>query len=1048
MEKKYRPSSEASLVVNVEASAGSGKTYTLAKRYIYLLLKPQHELDLIPLRYILAITFTNKATVEMKERILEFLKKIALDVFSSDQEEKEILFGMEKKYAKNRAEFVMDQIIGHYNFFQVQTIDSFINSLLLGSALSINRSSSFQIKRDYYNQMDYCLDLVIDEAVTDKKVYNLLEEFLSHYLFVENREGWFPKEDINSLMKSFFSLSNKYGKEFEAIEGKTSDIIMMKKDIFNKIVELSNNFPEGINKTAQNSIIKFIENNQSIFEISSLPVKFQQSFVPMNKNKDCEEAFETFWLNVHNEIKDLIEIDAIMAYSPYIKLFKRLINCFQYVSKAEDIVFLEELNRKANSLFDEVGIGVAEIYYRLSTRFKHYLIDEFQDTSLLQWNNLRLMVEDALSCGGSLFYVGDRKQAIYRFRGGDVRLFDDIKRYFEHFKVKSVYLKNNWRSHKEIVEFNNNIFSRENLIRFLDESEIRSELDSDSHGVDQILSTFTDAKQEFNSENDCGYVYIETINEKNQEERNAIIKPKILELIKELIDRFRYTDITILARNNYEVELITSWLIEADYPVESEKTLNVLNNHLIKEIISFMKFLNSPIDDLSFGSFILGKIFSFATGITQVEIRDFIFNLRKEHKIGGDISLYRLFRQKYEDIWNEYFDIYFKNVGILSNYEMLISIYSVFRISKNFMENQAFFMKFLELLKIKEDEYIGLRGFLDYLKEPSFDDLYVNVAKSDCIKIFTIHKAKGLEFPVVIVPFLRMNINTVTGGNGTSSYVVHGEEQKLNLFRITQKHRQYSLELEKIYIENYKQACIDELNNIYVALTRAKFELYIFIPKKSGASNNKAFYIVPQDLNERGNKKVYEIKNKKEMQSIIKLDFSKYKNWIETVKTEFGDLSQIKNYDKILEGNLYHAILAKIGNCNNENIEKLMEQVLNQISIYYPTVENIAYYLKNVKRMLNNKILREFFYIQDGYVQCEKEFVNFYGDSKRIDRIIIKDKEIIIIDYKISKENENEHKEQIREYMAIVENIYLKKYVKGFILYLDDFTFLEVLNSE
>ncbi|MCK5492942.1 MAG: UvrD-helicase domain-containing protein, partial [Candidatus Omnitrophica bacterium] len=108
MEKKYRPSSEASLVVNVEASAGSGKTYTLAKRYIYLLLKPQHELDLIPLRYILAITFTNKATVEMKERILEFLKKIALDVFSSDQEEKEILFGMEKKYAKNRAEFVMD----------------------------------------------------------------------------------------------------------------------------------------------------------------------------------------------------------------------------------------------------------------------------------------------------------------------------------------------------------------------------------------------------------------------------------------------------------------------------------------------------------------------------------------------------------------------------------------------------------------------------------------------------------------------------------------------------------------------------------------------------------------------------------------------------------------------------------------------------------------------------------------------------------------------------------------------------------------------------
>ena len=248
-------------VVVVEASAGSGKTYALAKRYLQLLINPGISQEYIPLRSILAITFTNKAAVEMKERILEFLKRIAFDAFENKEQEADILgvLGVDKKVAQKKAHLIMDELIRHYSFFQTQTIDSFINALLLGCALRIDRSASFSIKRDYRNYLAYSLDAVIEEAAANKEVFGFLEEFLEHYLFVENRRGWFPKDDILGLMESLFRLSNKHGGEFQEYAGKGQDVIKKKIALFEKIKELSEDFPQGFNKSAQSSIMRFLE---------------------------------------------------------------------------------------------------------------------------------------------------------------------------------------------------------------------------------------------------------------------------------------------------------------------------------------------------------------------------------------------------------------------------------------------------------------------------------------------------------------------------------------------------------------------------------------------------------------------------------------------------------------------------------------------------------------------------------------------------------------------------------------------------------------------
>jgi ATP-dependent exoDNAse (exonuclease V) beta subunit len=214
----------------VEASAGSGKTFALAKRYVQLLILSSS--SPAGLRSILAITFTNKAAVEMKARILDFLKKIALSKLS-DVEKKEIILplNLTEHEASARAYAVMEGLIRNYNFFQVQTIDSFINALLCGCSFKINLSANFNIKRNSREYLSGALDRLIDLAVTDKTIYDSFHQFLHQYLFIENRSGWFPKKDLLKILAALFSQSNFYSLDFLNSPVQSLDLILAKKEI-------------------------------------------------------------------------------------------------------------------------------------------------------------------------------------------------------------------------------------------------------------------------------------------------------------------------------------------------------------------------------------------------------------------------------------------------------------------------------------------------------------------------------------------------------------------------------------------------------------------------------------------------------------------------------------------------------------------------------------------------------------------------------------------------------------------------------------------------
>lgn len=1018
----------------VEASAGSGKTYALAKRFLQLLIN-KTDPTAGSLNQILAITFTNKAAYQMKERILEILKNIALDSFESPDYKEDILnaLGVDYSFARQKSRFIIEEIIRCYSFFQVRTIDSFINSLLSGCALCIRRSARFKVKRNYKEYLLYALDYLIEMSLSDLKLKKELDGFLRHYLFVENRAGWFPKNQILELVVSLFEMVNRYGKSFSQYKVDTELLLKKKGYIYDLIKALSDKLPEGLNKQSQKSITNFLQFQSHYFDINSLPKSFLKITPPLNKGKKADSDFFAEWQKVHYKIREAVEIEAESAYNPYINIFNKLSSLFDVFAQKEDILFLSQLNRQARFLFDKEGITVAELYYRLATRLRHYLIDEFQDTSWLQWVNLEPMIQDAISSGGTLFYVGDKKQAIYRFRGGQSQLFDKIQDKFCLYDPVTLQLTKNWRSQKEIVEFNNFIFSSQNLFRFLKSSKISRELNRKKH-LDEIVNNFSASKQTYRESNKLGYVFIEKLNEKNQSQRNEVVRKKLRELIFELRKRFNLGDIALLVRDNREVELLTGWLLEEGLPPESEKTLNVLEHPQIKELLGLLRFLYSPIDDLSFASFVLGRIFQNKSGLNSGLIKDFFFNLQKKRK-KKTFRFYREFAANFPQAWEELIAPFFKTAGFISAYELLVAVYRRYAISDNFPEAQAFFKKFLQLCSDSQKEWAGLWGFLSYLNDPDPENIYVNVTAENSVKILTIHKAKGLEFPVVIIPFLRMSLSAESGAKETKSYLESKGDSQLHLLRITKEQREYSPRLARIYQESFKQGCIDELNNIYVALTRPKNELYAFIPQRSGNSLNQVLFLIEEEKVEKGRKHKYPCFFSGPR--IEKIGTSSYKDWFRHLSQEIIEVPLGAKREKVKEGIILHQALAAVRGYSSGNLDSALTESLQHLKSNL-SLKEVDLYKEKLKKLIGHKDFRELFLQSGAVVYPEQEVVDKRGNTVRIDRMLVFKEKVVIVDYKKSRESAGEARKQLKNYKEIVSGVYPKKKIEAVIVYLDE----------
>jgi ATP-dependent exoDNAse (exonuclease V) beta subunit len=994
-----------SQIISVQASAGSGKTYSLAKRYLYLLLSSGAD---IGIKNIIAVTFTNKAALEMKYRVMSYLKRAALSLDTGDFFEG---LKLSRSEISEKSAAVLKDILESYDNFNISTIDSFKNHILRSCALNVGISPNFVIERDYSATLLFSLEVFLRNAQTSENLKEIMRRYLQQYSARDL--DWFPKNNIYGEIEKVFEKSGNTGKDIlSGGEVSFGDELSSKSQaVFKKIKEFAELLPSlCINKYYSNAVGKVLNAGWKAFFSMDIPPRFACEKLEYRKDAETDPGAELLWNRINWEIKSLCEFYMENYYGVYSDIYSRVAAEFDARSRRDGIVFLNEINKKTVGFFEKGGDVIPEVYCRLSERYRHFLIDEFQDTNLVQWTGIKRFLEESLAGGGTFFYVGDVKQAIYTFRGGNPGIFDMMAEEFPFADIEKRYLRRNFRSGRVLVEFNNGVFSKENVERFL------SEVYRDKNfgcGFSKFIETYSFSGQETPEGRNYGYVEIDII-DKTCENVKEEIKQKFIGCVFKCLERFGAQNITVLCRTNEEVFDVSSWLFENGLEVESSQTLNIKNNSCIKQIVSLFMFISSPKDTLSVSSCILCDKFCKVASIESSEFEKFVFAYNGVDKTE---IFYKGFRDKYETLWNEYFENFFVQAGFVPVYELALAVLAEFKVVENFPASKAFVMCFLELVKDFETRGSGLKNFLGYfegLKDDS-ESLYIKSAFGSGIKIMTVHKAKGLQFPVVIMPFLKLSEKPVDKPYFDDS------GSAIKLLSISGSIAKFSQRAREIYEREKVSSLLSELNVLYVSMTRAEYEFYALVPPKSGASNN----MVPVLLGGRdlvqGIKRAYSLSSRQEDKIVLDVSTDGYKDiqrYLTNADKIRPDISGVRK-----RGVIVHCALSRIVSLKNKDMNSVIDGALKFAERKF-LFEDVEFLREKLGKLFGSEEILRLFMYDEGYVCNEKEIVDAAGAAFKIDKLITADDEIIIADFKNSNAGRKENKEQVGRYADLVSEIY------------------------
>ncbi|MCX5806176.1 MAG: UvrD-helicase domain-containing protein [Proteobacteria bacterium] len=1091
-------------ILIVKSSAGAGKTYNLALRYLQLLLLDK--IADLPIKThisnIVAITFTNKAAHEMRSRIIEWMKRIILDLpfeNSSDRPVDEILKNMSgvsgngtrdlkslEDSIRETIEINFEALIKNFYDFNVSTIDSFVNLTLKASAFKLNLMPDFDISLDSAVYIDIVLQECLQKILEDNAVRERFDRFLRNYIELEGENvTWIPKDFLRDIISGFWREEAKENASF-IYKANISHIEHIKNRIEEEVSGLASYLKatEGMkpDKRFINALEQFSISKKSEIKLSNYFLR-QALGASLNKGSaQPDREHEDLWKDILLSLSMFFEAVSESKFSSYVDiylLFKKVLS--KEITHDKSLVLIEQLNTLLQQILDKEHF-IPEIYYALAERYSHFLIDEFQDTNHLQWKNVEILAEEALSRGGTLFLVGDKKQAIYRWRGGKSELVDEVALKYSAYPVYEFRLTENYRSDEYIVKFNNIVFDSANL-RSLIES---AALEYSAENMMKVMETYTDAAQRFiSSKADKGYIRIERIVEQtdvqeqesvndnfsslSKDEKNEIIEDRFRQLIRRIKDNgiFQEKDIAVLVRRKEEARFIVRTLLENGFSVESEFTVNVKNNPLIKEMINFLDFINTPDNDLAFAGFLTGSIFQNRISLPEGGIIQWIERIRIT---GNPGYLYEAFKQVYQAIWNEYFEYFFKRAGYLPLYELVVLFMKKWRILIDYPDDAPYFMHVCELIKAREAlEGNNLNKFLQFWngntsiffrdsQEVEKPFLLNTFEGTNAVKVMTIHKAKGLQFPVVILPFFKLNAFGVSDSRDKTKYFVR-EKEDMHLLYIKKDFTKYSQKLKDIYQEKEAEYLLDELNNMYVACTRAQKELYIFL----GDSKRQKNYLIDyffnvEDLKTYVNGDVIEMGRQtdtvpasdKDQGAISEInsdaseplfhDLGDDIKWMEKIGTKLEAAPGFFKEQLFAKkkGDIIHYILSLIIRLPDQCEEFLNTCISSGIARYtfHPYADEIKKMIFNI--FLNPEFKRFFQPEEDTLVYTEKEIIDSRGNTYKVDRITITDDCIEIVDFKTGETRSEEHARQIMQYAGLIETIHPDKAIKKYILYLDE----------
>jgi ATP-dependent exoDNAse (exonuclease V) beta subunit len=1012
------------------ASAGSGKTFTLAKSYLKILVQSQ---NYDQFKSILAITFTNKAVGEMKERIIAMLK-----AFSSEESltEPNSMFlaiceelSISDVQLHSKSKLILKQIIHNYGAFDISTIDGFTHRVIRTFAHDLNLPVNFEVELDQERLLNEAVDSLIAKAGSDKTLTNVLIDFAIEK--ADDDKSWDISYDFNKISKLLVNENDFLA--IQTLRDKSlDDFKNLKSQLAKQILTLENE----IANTAESSITLIEECGLQYddFNRGSLPKHFEKL-----KDKSFNVKFDAAWQTdlvegntlypkrVSETIASTIESIQPHLSEAFIKtkssvfklklkkgFYKNVtpLSVLNAIQKELDVL-KEEQNKMLISEFNKIISEEIKdqptpfIYERLGEKFKHYFIDEFQDTSKMQWENLVPLLENALSASnGSAMLVGDAKQAIYRWRGGEAEQFINLYNKTENpFQIEAeiLTLDTNYRSAKEVINFNNSFFEY---------------LGNNYFSNSNYADLFKKATQNtFNK--DEGFVRIDFLDINKEDNDEELYTSKVLETIKQCLAYGNsLDDICILVRRRKEGVALADYLSKNHIKITSSETLLLKNSDKIVFINSFLKLLIQPTNDS-----LKLEVLSYLAKQYQIKDKHEFFitylNISLDTMLDG-----------------------FKKLGLFINkndllqlplYELVEYLIRVFNLNKHSDAYLQFYMDVV--LEFTQKQNSDISGFISYFEKKQDSLSVVTPESMNAVRIMTIHKSKGLEFPIVIFPFADLNIYRElepkvwfpVEGNDYSNF-------ETLLLNYTKDIEYFGEEGNAIYNTHQSQLELDNINLLYVVLTRTVNQLFI-ISKKDLSSKgvvNKNTYagMFISYLQTIGNwsedqltytfgeqKQIPKTQEKKEPSIPLKFISTPKEDHNLSIITKAGLLWDTTQEQAIERGNLVHLILSKINTI--EDVNFAFGDLITSGDIKKESSEELKALVLKVIEHPKLKL-----YFQDDFkIYNERDIITNTGQILRPDRLNINSKnEAIIIDYKTG-EKKQYHNSQLNDYELVLRHM-------------------------
>ncbi len=997
------------------SAAGSGKTHALTKRFLHLFLHVNN----YPLETIYAITFTNAAAYEMKSRIIKYLGVLTSGRTGDSPQEKDVLDNFSKLFVQKDLQRIAtaksEYLINNLSRLNVSTFHSLFASFLSVIPFEAGILPEYRIidETEEALMIEQAIDRYFELAGENKESTRAIMDLIE----VEEKRA---KKEISELYKKYqpwipmilniLAQKDFWNKRAEELKEKVFGLLKKLRRFIDDNIEASytqkgtinSNFAKFLNNIDEFIATEDLDGFEKIADSFVKDLRDKNYFITFRERLENPEQFETLAKEIKEEIIRLNEAISnckiIIQSKPIVEIHR----LFQQEKKKKNVITFSDIEELVYSVLSELKNNdeVDYLYFKLGSNINHLMIDEFQDTSYKQIDVLKPILDEILAYNPeekSLFYVGDPHQAIFRWRQGAPELFEILKEDYKD-KIDEQRLDKNYRSKEEIIKFVNRI------------------LDKDDRA---------------DPKNKGGWIRIENLGGfNNKDEGNEKCMNRVVEMIKELKAKgYKESEIAILVRMNEFGAKLSALLSKNNIPCLSRARASIMDEPDVQFIINLLKFLDNPEDDFSLFHILVSSVFNLS--------EETICNIKTRNK-----TLFLTLADYHPD-W----DVTKKLKELLSLVYFMNPYQLIFH-SCNFLGIRISYpiASLLDAAVYYTGQDCGsLTDFINWIEQYG-DTIESKETQFEGVRIMTIHKAKGLEFEVVILP--ETNWTVQRDKTLIFSYTEKAKPDKLYL-------RKYGKYIPGLLDREYELCEIDDLNLLYVALTRAKTGIWIlgFETNRS----NLGFWL--EKIKEKiGEFPVDDIPERKieveerEKEKIYVMPAEK----ISPLREEREIYSPTERGIEIIEpsrrigmkfGDIVHKVLGRVEWLDNLEIDDYVNGLLEYArSNYAGTQEEIDEVVKRLKFILREVFadpdLRFLFYKDGRDIKCKNELPIYFEDGKKdvsvhIDRILIEPDRITIIDYKTGTENP-EYIHQMKVYKKGIKTIYPGMEIKSILVYLDN----------